>query len=113
MTTGSAVMFGKLLGGLQSAVNSSTGGYSKNYLDRYPGDKHKCRCCGATLSRSVPGQVTIDHIVPQKFGGTNAITNLQVLCRSCNSKKSAKINALTLKYSGEALVREIKRQCKF
>lgn len=53
--------------------------------------------------------LTIDHIIPRKYGGTNAITNLQVMCRSCNSSKKAKINALSVKYLGQALIREIHR----
>jgi 5-methylcytosine-specific restriction endonuclease McrA len=78
-----------------------------DYMISNPGDQHSCRACRQILSRS-EGTVTIDHIVPQKAHGTNAITNLQVLCRSCNSKKSALINKLTLKYSGQALARELR-----
>ena len=44
-------------------------------------DKNKCVRCGAT------DDLTIDHIFPRKMGGTNALTNLRVLCRSCNSKR--------------------------
>lgn len=40
-----------------------------------------CLHCGATED------LTIDHIVPRVRGGTNDPENLQVLCRSCNSKK--------------------------
>lgn len=48
-------------------------------------DGFACRTCGATESLS------IDHIHPWSQGGTNKITNLQTLCRSCNSRKRDRI----------------------
>lgn len=45
---------------------------------------HKCLCCGSTE------QITCDHIVPVSLDGTNAISNLQPLCKSCNSSKGAR-----------------------
>jgi hypothetical protein len=47
-------------------------------------DGRNCRNCGATED------LTIDHIVPERLGGTQDPTNLQVLCRSCNSRKGAR-----------------------
>lgn len=35
------------------------------------------------------GKITIDHVIPLSLGGSNHPTNLQFLCRSCNSRKQA------------------------
>lgn len=43
-----------------------------------------CKSCGATENLS------IDHIVAVINGGKNVLSNLQILCRSCNSKKGAR-----------------------
>jgi 5-methylcytosine-specific restriction endonuclease McrA len=42
----------------------------------------KCMDCGTTED------ITIDHIIPLSTGGSNHITNLQPLCRACNSRKN-------------------------
>lgn len=41
-----------------------------------------CACCGTT------NDLTIDHIKPLARGGKHATSNLQWLCRSCNSSKN-------------------------
>lgn len=51
-------------------------------------DKSKCQICGKTCSYD---EIEIDHIFPISRGGKTIITNLQVLCRSCNRSKSDKI----------------------
>lgn len=38
-----------------------------------------------------------DHVVPVLFGGSNDISNIQPLCRSCNSSKGAS----TVDYRGK------------
>jgi 5-methylcytosine-specific restriction endonuclease McrA len=40
-----------------------------------------CVRCGSIVD------LTADHIVPRSRGGTDHLTNIQVLCRSCNSRK--------------------------
>jgi hypothetical protein len=45
---------------------------------------NKCLCCGEQK------ELTVDHVVSLKDGGSNTIDNLQPLCHSCNSRKGAK-----------------------
>jgi len=40
-----------------------------------------CSICKTTKD------LTVDHIVPLSAGGSTVISNLQVLCRKCNSSK--------------------------
>jgi hypothetical protein len=49
-------------------------------------DGYRCQLCGATANDGA--KLEIDHIVPVAKGGTNDLSNLQVLCRDCNSGKS-------------------------
>jgi 5-methylcytosine-specific restriction endonuclease McrA len=44
-------------------------------------DGMRCITCGATED------LTLDHIVSELAGGSNAIENLQTLCRPCNASK--------------------------
>jgi len=45
---------------------------------------NKCLCCGKV------GKMTIDHIVPLVHGGPHSMSNIQPLCKSCNSSKNDK-----------------------
>ena len=65
---------------------------------RYQAQKHrkavgdaqdwKCLYCGKDISGR--GQPELDHIIPVASGGTSDFDNLQMLCRRCNIRKSAK-----------------------
>lgn len=46
--------------------------------------EYRCLACGSTKNLSA------DHVVPLSKGGTNYISNIQVLCKRCNSKKKDK-----------------------
>lgn len=58
----------------------------KKYIDE-AGNYH-CACCGFTDRSRVPFQV--DHIIAMNNGGKSVLENLQILCRSCNARKSDK-----------------------
>lgn len=46
-----------------------------------------CACCRVDITIT---PYEMDHIEPLKLGGLNVDWNIQLLCASCNSKKSAK-----------------------
>lgn len=48
-------------------------------------DGHQCLICQATTD------LTVDHIIPLARGGSNDDDNLRTLCRSCNSRKGARL----------------------
>ena len=48
----------------------------------------KCVLCGAAPEVDSAVRLHVDHIVPRSKGGSNDISNLQVLCAECNLGKS-------------------------
>ena len=63
---------------LRSGVES--GPYSRSDIfSMYP----RCLSCGSDQN------LALDHVTPISKGGPNVAGNLQVLCKSCNSKKRA------------------------
>lgn len=51
----------------------------------YSRDGWRCVHCGSTK------RLTLDHIYPWSRGGPDTEDNLQTLCRSCNSRKGARV----------------------
>ena len=47
-------------------------------------DLFQCQNCG---KKNAEARLNIDHIIPLATGGSNDISNLQVLCSQCNQKK--------------------------
>jgi hypothetical protein len=51
-------------------------------------ERGKCAACAADLFLELNGTVHIDHIIPLASAGCNDLVNLQILCDTCNLKKS-------------------------
>ena len=68
-------------------------GITLNKKNLYLRDKGKCQYCDRKLSKN---EATIDHVVPQKYGGKSKWENVVLSCGKCNSKKGHK----TLKQAG-------------
>jgi len=49
-------------------------------------DGYQCLKCGSKEN------LTVDHIVSIAQGGTDAMANLQTLCRACNMQKGSKVH---------------------
>ncbi|MDX7989870.1 HNH endonuclease [Xenorhabdus littoralis] len=50
-------------------------------------DKYLCQQC-LRAGRAITG-TTVDHIKPKAHGGTDALSNLMLLCFSCHRQKTA------------------------
>ena len=44
----------------------------------------RCGICGSPVNFD---DMTVDHIIPLSRGGTNAMDNLRLACRTCNRSK--------------------------
>lgn len=53
-------------------------------------DSFQCRSCGQTGRET---ELTIDHIIPLARGGSNDLSNLHTLCRSCNLRKTDNLDS--------------------
>lgn len=48
----------------------------------YNRDGGSCKCCGSSQD------LEYDHIIPYSCGGSSEVSNIQLLCLSCNRSKS-------------------------
>lgn len=67
-------------------------GYRETFFKHHKGVKfpfrrgtfYRCVGCGGWFNKS---NITVDHRISKRLGGTDDIWNLQPMCRSCNSRK--------------------------
>ncbi len=62
----------------------------------------RCAHCGKTISES---NVTVEHIIPLSYGGTNDMDNLVALCPDCNAEKDNCI------YEPKLYYKHLKKDC--
>lgn len=74
---------GKIRPDLEKMLRDST---FEKYTDSE--GNYYCACCGFKDRNRSPFQV--DHIIAMNNGGKSVLENLQILCRSCNYRKSDK-----------------------
>jgi len=55
-------------------------------------DAFRCKACGRGADNGV--KLTVDHIIPVDWGGTNDMTNLLTLCEDCNRGKKAWVDTV-------------------
>ncbi len=63
-------------------------------------DNYTCQYCGATGK-----DLTIDHVIPRRVGGTHSWENVVACCKRCNLRKGDK----TPKQANMRLIRQPKR----
>tara|TARA_R110001583_G_scaffold50164_2_gene156485 strand:- start:355 stop:627 length:273 start_codon:yes stop_codon:yes gene_type:complete len=79
-------------------------------------DQNTCQYCGGVFLFK---ELTMDHVLPQYFGGLKVWENIVACCKKCNGKKGHKkleeisMNLLTKPKKPAITIREYYRQIVF
>jgi len=89
-------------------------GYRKDYFkdstNKSSSGWYKCPKCERSFRKS---GMDVDHIVPQSYGGSNSLDNLQLLCASCNRSKRNSTNDVYDDYKRNLKRRDAKGKASF
>lgn len=88
---------------LKSFLNDLT---SSQWEDVKKNQNYTCLHCG----RKEPEiKLTMDHIIPVSLNGHNTVSNIQGLCKQCNSRKNNKIDstAMTALLQAKNLIKQL------
>lgn len=67
-------------------VEQSAGSYTGDeWIDLCNVFNNQCLSCGSREN------LEVDHVIPLAIGGSNEVSNLQPLCRTCNASKGSRI----------------------
>ena len=83
-------------------------GYREKWFEENDSDHgwYTCVRCGRKLRK---GNVDIDHIIPQSYGGNDDLNNLQCMCRHCNRSKQDDLDFDTVRDLGRNIFKNIKK----
>lgn len=75
----------------------------------YLRDRFTCLYCLRDLHDAHPTDITLDHLVCESDGGTNASTNLITACRACNCSRQ---DQPLSRFAGKETVAHIRRNAR-
>ena len=83
-------------------------GYRENYFKENTSNHgwYTCVRCGRSFRK---GDIDIDHIIPQSYGGSDDLSNLQCMCKSCNRSKQDSLRDTIPDYTRNNLERGKKK----